>query len=223
MILKPVVGVMLKVIAGLLIPVIVYLFAAVALSWISTNPDPLQCDHREEIYVGSNGIHLYYILTSAQASEVLDGLTEVPQTASHVSFGWGDKEFYLETPTWDDLRIGVAMRALFTKSETAMHVTYYDANWPEWRAVKICDRQMNALAEFIRGAFELRQGKVQELDHTGYTADDHFFEANGSYSLFTTSNNWVNIGLKKADVKTAIWSPFPFGVMIHLDPHERPE
>jgi len=38
----------------------------------------------------------------------------------------------------------------------------------------------------------------------------------GSFSCFKTCNTWTNQTLKKAEIKTAIWTPFDSGILKHL-------
>jgi len=44
-----------------------------------------------------------------------------------IAFGWGDKGFYLNTPTWADLTVSTALKAVTGLSSTALHVTYRDS------------------------------------------------------------------------------------------------
>ena len=39
-----------------------------------------------------------------------------------------------------------------------------------------------------------------------------FYESRGSYSMFFTSNNWVGRALKKAGLRTGLWTPLTFGI-----------
>ena len=48
------------------------------------------------------------------------------------------------------------------------------------------------------------------------TIDDFFYQGNGSYTGFKTCNTWVNQSMKKAKIKTAIWTPFSFGVLQYI-------
>lgn len=43
----------------------------------------------------------------------------------YLSVGWGDKGFYLDTPTWAEPETFTAFKAVFLVSESAMHCTYY--------------------------------------------------------------------------------------------------
>ena len=43
-----------------------------------------------------------------------------------ISIGWGDKGFYLDTPTWAELKLSTALIAGFGLGNAALHITYYD-------------------------------------------------------------------------------------------------
>lgn len=46
-------------------------------------------------------------------------------TLPYLAIGWGDKGFYLNTPTWADLKFSTAFKAAFGLSKPAMHATFY--------------------------------------------------------------------------------------------------
>ena len=197
--------------------VVLYLLLALLLSLWRTSPRPVACEARKPLYLTTNGLHLNFVIsTELMAAETLAALA-IPDSAAYVSFGWGDRGFYLQTPRWQDLRIGVAAKALFWKSETAMHVDYYSFRQPSWYELPLCPEQHQVLRGYILNSFE-RSADEQPLpiDSPGYGATDRFYEAEGSYTAFYTCNNWVNEGLKRAAVPTAVWSPFDHGVLHHI-------
>jgi len=103
----------------------IYLLAVLLLYLWRKCPEPVVCEARDPLYLTTNGLHLNFVMpTDLMAGETLAALT-ISESAAYVSFGWGDRGFYLRTPRWKDLRLGVAAKALFWKSETAMHIDYY--------------------------------------------------------------------------------------------------
>ena len=54
-----------------------------------------------------------------------------------VGLGWGDKGFYLETPTWADLKTSTALKAVSGYNTTAMHVTFYKEMQEKGSKIKI--------------------------------------------------------------------------------------
>ncbi len=201
----------------LILAIGLYFAAALVLSLVKTRPQTLNCEEMLEVYVSSNGVHLDVIAPVECLEHEFVRQLQLPRGTRFVAFGWGDKNFYIKTPEWKDLTLQTAFTALFLKSETAMHVTAYKQTSPAWRVLKICPEQLQLLLNFITNSFARDvQGKIRLLDVHGYAANDRFFAARGSFSLFKTCNVWVNQALKTAFVETSIWSPFDFGVLHHL-------
>lgn len=137
-----------------------------------------------------------------------------PTDASHVSFGWGQRDFYLRTPRWSDFGLGVGLSALSNREETVLHV--YRLSSPSgysWsRSLKVSDGQYRALVDYVLSSYRTEYGMPRALKGMAYGAGDAFYEAEGKYSLFMTCNEWVNRGLRSAELNAALWSPFSFGV-----------
>src|SRR5262245_52697674 len=47
-----------------------------------------------------------------------------------VAIGWGNREFYVNTPTWAQFKLSSAAGALLWPSETVLHVEYLDSVLP---------------------------------------------------------------------------------------------
>jgi len=197
--------------------VILYFIAALILSVLKTHPPKTDCLAENEIYITTNGVHLDIVLPVENVKpELLKNLEILPGT-KYVSFGWGDREFYINTPEWKDLTFKTAFKALFLKSETAMHVTCYSTSYSSWRNIKICSSQLDLLNKYIEKSFSKNEnGALQKIAVRGYYESDFFYEATGSFSLFHTCNVWVNKALKVTGIETSVWSPFDFGVLHHL-------
>jgi uncharacterized protein (TIGR02117 family) len=191
-----------------------YLLSAFALSVISTSPEHLECPKDYKIFIASNGVHLDLIIPRKNLPVELADELDLPQWVNFIAFGWGDKEFYINTPTWNDLKFDTSFRALFLDSESAIHVTWIRNEYPGWTIIPMCDSQLHQLMEFVHGAF--KQGPkndILEIEASGYSKYDKFYLAIGNFSFVQTCNNWVNRGLKAAQVKTCVWSPFDQGVL----------
>ena len=205
-------------VTGVLLIIAIYLLMALILSVIPTNPGPVNCVKKKEIFVATNGVHLALILPKELIRYEFKRALELPAHTDFVSFGWGDREFYLNTPEWADLRLRTAAKALFVKSETAMHVTNYHKPKASWKAVAVCPSQIESLNDFVIGSFKFGKDSLpMQIEGSGYGQNDIFYEGAGSYTCFRTCNSWVNEGLKKGKIKTSLWSPFDRGVLYHLD------
>jgi len=93
---------------------------------------------------------------------------------------WG---FYLDTPSWAELKPSTAMTAMLKKSPTAMHVTQFSKIQPHWVPITVCAEQINILNEHITSTFETNAaGHPIEIIDAGYTPNDRFYEAHGNYT-----------------------------------------
>ena len=202
---------------GIISATVVYLSMAMLLSFLPARQEPLKCDPDREIYLTSNGVHLDIVLPAENIDEQFLSQLDVSSATQFVSFGWGDKNFYLKTPEWSDLTFSVAFKALFLKSESAMHVTRYQRKYSHWKRLELCPHQLDSLNSFIENSFKKTEtGRIQKMSCHGYSNNDSFYEAKGYFTLFKTCNVWTNNALKEIEVKTSVWSPFDFGVLYHL-------
>ena len=193
------------------------MIAALLFSFIKTKNTDLDCLKQKEIYITTNGVHLDIIVPVDNLNKEFTSQLKLIRGTKYVSFGWGDKKFYINTPDWSDLTFPTAFRAVFLKSKTAMHVTCYSDIYKSWRKVELCEEQYRIIKDYILNSFlKDENGDIMRIDIEGYGLNDSFYDANGSFSLFKTCNIWVNIGLKKAGIETSIWSPFDFGILHHL-------
>lgn len=184
------------------------------------------------VYLISNGWHVWVALPTriqtGQAnpdqtdwgawlaeSSLADRLAE----GDYVAFGWGDRDFYLNTRRPVDFRPGLALAALLGRGPAAMHVmrvpeavlTGPDLNT---RRLEVDALQYHALAAYIQTGFSPgADGHPRPLTEPGFGLDDAFFEATGRYSPFRTCNEWIGAGLRAAGLKAGWWTPFPYGLM----------
>ena len=187
------------------------------LSSLTTSPKAACSEPKQTIYASTNGVHMDLIFHRDLLSPQLLAELEIETNDEYIAIGWGDKGFYLDTPTWAELKISTAINAGFLLSETVMHVTHYAALSDKWYPILICPTGLDDMKKFIFDSFSRNaEGKIQKIDGEGYTSQDFFYKAVGSYTCFYTCNIWVNQALKKGQIKTAIWSPFDKGIIKHL-------
>ena len=55
------------------------------------------------------------VIPKENLSSFLLNNVEYQEKEKFVSFGWGDKNFYANTPTWKDVTFSVGFKALFLK------------------------------------------------------------------------------------------------------------
>jgi len=167
------------------------------------------------VYVEDNGIHTGIVVPADGWEDVVPPVSfRDPRYARHRwrSFGWGDRAFYVETPTWWDVRPGTIARAAFGSTATVMHV---DAV-PEpvaggrVRALTLRPDEYARLLAFIRASF------AGGRSMPGYGSYDAFFPARGRYSAVRTCNAWVGEALARAGIRVGAWTPLSASVMVSL-------
>ena len=136
-----------------------------------------------------------------------------------VGIGWGDKGFYLDTPTWADLKFSTAVKAAFWMSDAAVHTTFYDEMKvnDSVKSFTMTERQYERLIKYVDESMDKdREGNYINIPTNAvYGKDDAFYEAKGAYSFLFTCNTWTNKGLKVAGQKAALWTPTDFGIFRH--------
>jgi uncharacterized protein (TIGR02117 family) len=143
------------------------------------------------------------------------------QKCSYLAFGWGDKEFYTNTPEWKDLKLKTALSALFLPTKSVMQV-YCLSSEPgltkSTKLVHLSIKQYDKLVEYLINSFmvDSNQKPIEIIPEAGNSSIYRYYTANGKYSLFFTCNNWAGRGLKNAGVKNALWAPFDKSVLFHL-------
>lgn len=205
--------------------IVIYLLLATAAAYIPVNKDQSEYkDQNLSVYILTNGVHTDIVMP--YFNEVYDwrgtldsSLTPGKRTSfKYVSFGWGDKGFYLQTPEWKDLKASVAFNAAFGLSESAMHVTYYDKMTPgdDCIEIKLNKAQYQTLCAFILKRFDQENSQFVLIDtDQNYGLNDVFYEAKGKYSLFYSCNTWANNALKSAGLKASLFTLWDKGIFYH--------
>lgn len=211
-------------VGGLLGAVALYGVAAVVLSAIPVGERSQSGPNKIEAFILSNGVHTDLVVPVR--TEQMDWsqyvrYTDTPAADSSmqfVGFGWGDKGFYLNTPTWAELKPSTAIRAMFWLSTTAMHVTFHHRpeEGPECARIYLTREEYGRLIDFIKTSFRPgTQGEAQHIRGHSYGRHDAFYEAERTYNLFYTCNSWANDGLKTARQRACLWTPFDNGIFWH--------
>ncbi|MDC8002789.1 TIGR02117 family protein [Aureisphaera galaxeae] len=204
----------LKVLGYMIAVPVAYFLIALLLSTITVNKASSNSEGTDIVYLSTNGVHLDIVIPRESLSENLSRDLRFLEDDQYVAFGWGDENFYLNTPTWGDLTFKNAFRAMFLKSSSLVHLTRHKSKRSSWVAVPIDKNKLEKLNDFILKSFSLDAsgGKI-ELPNTGYYHNDHFYKAEGSYSFVKTCNSWVNSGFKESGLKASYWTPFDFGLL----------
>ena len=207
-----------------LVSVLAYAFLIV-IGLIPVNRDFVPTPDGIKIFVTSNAVHAELILPIKNF--VINWNEQFPQShfrqnvsaATHVAIGWGDKGFFLETETWDDLKLSTAANALWLPSSTCLHVTMKSvvARGSNCRMVSVSETQYQNLVASINNSFQRNElGQVIIVENQSYGGNDAFYESLGTYHMLNTCNSWVGRGLKEAGVCVGWMTSLPKTVFLYL-------
>lgn len=204
----------IKYIAYLLGIIIVYLCITILLSYITIHKNSVNINDDKTIYLSTNGVHLSIIFPKENLTESVLSELNIQDNQQYFMFGWGNEDFYLNTPTWNDFKIKYAFGALFLNTPTAIHVTTFNYKHSKWIQVKCNQQELNKLNDYILNTFKVDSfGKKQFIPQKLYSKNDSFYKANGSYSVAKTCNTWANEAFKQSGLKASYFTLFDFGLL----------
>ena len=215
----------LKTIGIILGIVVLYVLLGLTLPFIEVSAKEDGEKKEIPIYIYTNGVHTDIVMPVKNdlydwSSKIPFANTKSKKTDYHyVGIGWGDKGFYLDTPTWADLKFSTAFKAAFWLSESAMHCSYYQTmtEAADCKKIMISQSQYKDLVKFVDSKFDRDENGNYILIPTNavYGNNDAFYDAQGSYSFLDTCNTWANNALKAAGQKAALWTPTDTGIFQH--------
>lgn len=201
-----------------------WLLAALALPLIPVNSKHVR-GNDVTIYIQTNGDHTDIIMPVRNRiknwTEEINYQNTISKdtTCNYVAVGWGDKGFYLNTPTWAQLKFSTAFKAAFWLGRSAIHATFCKnlQENADCKKITLTNAQYTALVTYIDNTFR-RNAANQTINiktTANYDNEDAFYEAKGRYNLFYTCNTWTNDALKACGQKACLWTAFDAGIFYH--------
>ena len=191
-------------------------------AWIGSSL-PRNADWREprqgvEIFVETNGIHTalvlprFHPLKDWSADFPVRDLGDPTRPYTHVSISWGDREVFLNTPSWAELRPRTVGRILLGGGEGLVHAAHYVRPAPaaDIRSLRLTPAQYRTI---VRRIESLLPPPAERRAYPGYADYDAFYDARGRYTPANNCNQWTSDTLAAAGVRTGRWTPFAGGVM----------
>ena len=223
--IKSILVVLLKILGCIVGTVLIYALLGYLLPFIEISAKDDGEIKEIPIYIYTNGVHTDIVMPVK--NDIQDWSAKVPfsdtkskKTDYHfIGIGWGDKGFYLDTPTWADLKFSTAFKAAFWLSESAMHCSYYQkmTEAEDCKKIMISKNQYKKLVNFVDAKFDKdSNGSYQFIPTKAvYGDNDAFYDAKGKYSFLNTCNTWANNALKASSQKAAFWTPSDYGIFLH--------
>jgi len=182
------------------------------------------------VFLMKSGIHVDFLLPIS--NEFKDWQEEFPisntrskdSTYKKIAIGWGSKDFYMNTPTWDDLTLKIFLISNFGLGSSAIQVKYYTDTLPKDSKItplKLSNNQYKKLVKHIETSLKRSKTNNSSLilpkNPKVLTENNSFYDAKQTYSLLLTCNTWINNGLKASGQKACLWTPDAGGIFYQYE------
>ena len=215
----------LAVLAGTLVALpLLYFLAALIGGFIPANPDWEEPPRGITIFIQTNGVHTWVMVP--KVTPVMDWrrlarpehIRDPRYAGDYIAIGFGNRDFYLNTPTWSDLSLKTAAAAAVGGGPSLMHVdhSWYPKPKDYQRPIRLSLEEYRRLTRFLLESFDYREGKWMPLIGRGYGPSDVFYDSRTPYNFTRTCNEWTGEALRAAGVKTGVWTPLAQSIMWRL-------
>ena len=203
-----------------------YVIFAIVSAVIPVSAEQVLADNqpRYEVYLLMSGPHTDFLVKVK--TDVHDWSIDFPydnnanpdSSLSWLAIGWGDTNFYMNTPTWADLTVSTAVAAATGLGTAGIHASYYyflptdrpliQLSFTRNQYQRLCNYIDRSLIADENGNRVMLQPLLAgvNFDH------DRYYDAHGRYSMIHTCNTWINNGLKSSGQKACLWTGFAEGL-----------
>lgn len=147
-----------------------------------------------------------------------DGIPVDDPAIQWLVIGWGGREFYLNTPTWSELKPVPVMRAL-TIDRAVLRVDVaagIPADHPAIVPYDVGEARFRQLVAYVKQSFVQQNGAAAVIPGPGYGLYDRFYEAHGAFNALVGCNTWTAGALRVAGLRTGWWNPLPQSLNMSL-------
>lgn len=197
--------------------IISYIGLSYLLSIVPQQSNVSADEKNSTIYLSYDDIHSDIIINIENTT--IDWKQLLPQTVKgrkkgYLCFGWGDRDTYINTPSWDDLSLSTGLKALFINTPSLVHVKYYRdiKRYRDMQPIAISKGQQKVIEQKILESF----GEEVVFKRRGYGYRDDFYHSPYHYNLINTCNTWSGDVLRESNITMSYWTPFSLNVLESL-------
>ncbi len=144
-----------------------------------------------DIFIVGSGVHTDIVMPASTSfinwhQLFTDRENPIPASLRYMAIGWGNKEFYLNTPEWSDLTFKTAFNAVCGRGDAILHVAWYSSIREDEHCVRLSlsADQYERLIRYIK-SYLPAEGELVPVPSTVWYGKYHrFYDAGGHYSLF---------------------------------------
>lgn len=222
---------MIRRIGWALLGLLLIFAAATVLTARSGDPTlyPARGEDRFTIHLVNHGWHSGIVLprsdlTKDGAGAALRAIGERFAAYPQIEFGWGEAEFYRETPTVSDLDLWLGLKALFTPGgrDGVVQVVGLPDDlrfaFPnsDIVPVEVSREGLKRLLTRLEASFRLQDHQPIDAG-PGLYGPSRFFAGNGRFGFWNVCNHWAADLLNSAGLPTApVLASLPRGLILDL-------
>ena len=153
-------------------------------------------------YITKDTIHADYVFESNSVSDLFP--TDMPYT----KIGWGDRKIFLETQKWSELKFVDFVFAFLGRNRTVLKVEFLKQIPENSKKIHADDEQLNIIKLHIQDSNNGKKIKKKET----YFQKGNYYESDLRYNCIKNCNNWINSGLRSAQINNRFWCPLTFWI-----------
>ncbi|MBN2426253.1 MAG: DUF2459 domain-containing protein [Calditrichaceae bacterium] len=164
-------------------------------------------DSTYSVYVVSHGWHTGVVLARNDFIPSMGTDSIFFPQGRWLEFGWGDKDFYMSTPSEEDVNWLTTVKAAIWPTASVIHVVGFDKPVPEYFSVSdligfnITDSLRREIVKFIIKSFAKNDdGKIDSLSK-GLYGESRFFTGREKYYFPKTCNVWTARALVEGGIR----------------------
>ncbi len=148
-----------------------------------------------------------------------DGFSLSHPQLKYLIIGWGSRKFYTSTKTLMDIGPGPVFSAV-TGDQSVLHIIFSAdvSQIDEIKKVTVDFSGLRAMIKNIKTGFTRSTlGNPVMLPGVSHGLGDVFYEAKEHFNILHPCNIWTAKMLRSAGIKTGIWTPTTYSLMLSLD------
>lgn len=144
------------------------------------------------------------------------GLPLAHLNARWLVVGWGAREFYTATGSYQDITAHAVWRGIVgDRSVMRLDLAPKLGKHVRTKTIVMTDVQYSTLLDGITASFaRTPAGQPIAINTPGFSTTDMFFEAQGTFNLFQTCNVWIGQQLRAAGLRFGMWTPTPYAISV---------
>lgn len=165
------------------------------------------------IYLQAGGIHSDVVLPMQLDAWDWNDLIQKPphlladERYEWISFGWGSRLFYLNTPSWAKVKLKHLVGGMIGIGGAAYHIATKTEPQPSknCKAMKLSAQEYQSLCHYLVSFFKASEVPRPLLAYKTTKEWDAFYDAKGYYFLFYNCNSWTNAVLRSCGRSKRKW------------------